>query len=503
MKKLHYLLVFFGSMILLFSVRLSAQTLNSNMHEKFRPQIHFSPRQGWMNDPNGMVYLNGTYHLFYQHYPDSSVWGPMHWGHATSNDLVHWKEQPIGLYPDSLGYIFSGSIVADELNTSGFSKNGATPLVALFTHHNIAAEKRGERFNQSQSLAYSLDSGRTWLKYAHNPVLPNPGISDFRDPKLLWDKRTKTWIMTLAVKDHISFYSSPDLKNWKHETDFGNNIGAHGGVWECPDLFPVKYDGREYWVLIVSINPGAPNGGSGTQYFIGDFNGHVFTPLYTTNEWLDYGKDHYAAVTFAHTDDKPVLIGWMSNWQYAGKVPTTVWRGAATLPRQLTIAEINHHLYVKAMPVAQVHSLEDHAATQFVLQKDTVLYNFKAPVKIVFKSNSIKNFSIVFSNKSGNKVMVGFDTTSGSYFINRIYSGNIGFDKNFPGIHWAKRISHETNNDLTIYMDEASVELFADDGLIAMTDILFPDEPLNTFQIIAAPGSNNLVTVNPLKAIWE
>ena len=231
-----------------------------------------------MNDPNGMVYHNGEYHLFYQHNPDSTVWGPMHWGHAVSKDLVKWEHLPIALYPDSLGTIFSGSAVVDKNNTSGLGTKDNPAMVAIYTYHNAEGEKAGRKDYQTQGIAYSLDNGRTWTKYKANPVLKNPGIKDFRDPKVSWYEKGQKWIMTLAVTDHISFYSSKNLLDWTKESDFGADIGGHGGVWECPDLFkmPVAGTNEEKWVLIVNINPGAPNGGSGTQYFVGQFDGKNF-----------------------------------------------------------------------------------------------------------------------------------------------------------------------------------------------------------------------------------
>lgn len=252
--------------------------LHSSYTEQHRPQFHFSPPANWMNDPNGMVYFEGEYHLFYQHYPDSTVWGPMHWGHAVSTDLVTWEHLPIALYPDSLGYIFSGSAVVDWKNTSGFGVNGEPPLIAIFTHHNVEGERAGRNDFQYQSIAYSNDRGRTWTKYEGNPVVPNPGIKDFRDPKVIWDEDRGQWVMVFAAWDHVKFYTSPNLKNWNYLSDFGKEWGGHGGVWECPDLFPmtVESTGEKKWVLLLSINPGGPNGGSATQYFVGDFDGKNF-----------------------------------------------------------------------------------------------------------------------------------------------------------------------------------------------------------------------------------
>ena len=298
----------------------NTSALATGYGEQHRPQFHFSPPGHWMNDPNGMVFYEGEYHFFYQHYPDSSVWGPMHWGHAVSADLVHWQQLPIALYPDALGYIFSGSAVVDWNNTSGLGQNGKPPLVAMFTYHNMAAEKAGRKDCESQGIAYSNDRGRTWTKYAANPVLPNPGNrKDFRDPKVIWEEVSRQWVVALAVGDHIEFWGSPDLKKWSHLSDFGKDLGAHGGVWECPDLFPMAVDKsggdfksppdspQQQWVLIVNLNPGGPNGGSGTQYFVGDFDGKNFTldadfAKYVPKGkgvWLDLGKDNYAVVTWS------------------------------------------------------------------------------------------------------------------------------------------------------------------------------------------------------------
>lgn len=251
----------------------------SAFDEAFRPQVHFTPPQKWMNDPNGMFYLDGEYHLFYQHNPDASVWGPMHWGHAVSKDLIHWEHLPIALYPDELGTIFSGSAVVDWNNTSGLGSSDNPPIVALYTYHNADMEKQGRIDFQTQAMAYSLDKGRTWTKYADNPIIDNPGIKDFRDPKVMWHAASDKWVMVLAQKDHIGFYSSDNLIDWQLESTFGEEIGSHGGVWECPELLymPVEGSDEMRYVLLVSISPGGPNGGSATQYFVGDFDGKTFT----------------------------------------------------------------------------------------------------------------------------------------------------------------------------------------------------------------------------------
>ncbi|MEL6917014.1 MAG: glycoside hydrolase family 32 protein, partial [Bacteroidota bacterium] len=268
--------------------------------EAYRPQYHFSPQEKWMNDPNGLVYNQGCYHLFYQYYPDDIVWGPMHWGHAVSTDMVHWKHKPIALFPDRNGYIFSGSAVLDSANTSGLGTLDNAPLVAIFTYHDMAGEEAGRKDYQTQGIAFSLDNGDTWTKYKGNPVIGNDGMKDFRDPKVFWDDANDQWVMLLVAGDHLQIWNSDNLIDWQKRSEFGKKQGAHGGVWECPDLFPLKVKGtnEEKWVLLISINPGAPNGGSGTQYFIGDFDGETFTSDQKENRWLDWGTDNYAGVTY-------------------------------------------------------------------------------------------------------------------------------------------------------------------------------------------------------------
>jgi fructan beta-fructosidase len=458
--------------------------------EPYRPQIHFSPKEKWMNDPNGMVYYKNIYHLFFQYYPDSTVWGPMHWGHATSTDMVHWKQQPIALYPDKLGYIFSGSAVVDVHNTSGFGKNGKVPLVAIFTHHDPKGEKAGRNDYQNQSLAYSLDDGKTWTKYDHNPVLKNMGIRDFRDPKVSWYEAGKKWIMTLATQDRISFFSSPNLKDWTRESEFGKELGGHGGVWECPDLFTLDDHGKKIWVLLVSINPGGPNGGSATQYFIGHFDGHEFTSDQKDTRWIDYGPDDYAGVTWSNTGERRIFLGWMSNWWYGTSVPTKKWRSAMTVPRELSLRQINGSYYLSSMPVKELNSLEgktthlnDIDARNFDLGKQ--IGKVSGPAHLYLDGDQLDNFSIVLSNDAGEKLVIGYDKNANRYFIDRTASGQVLFAKNFAGRHTAPRVSSATGLDLHLVIDKASVELFADEGLAVMTEIFFPKHPFTKIRIQA------------------
>lgn len=483
--------------------------------EKHRPQIHFTPASGWMNDPNGMFVLDGEYHLFYQHYPDTTVWGPMHWGHAVSRDLVHWERLPIALYPDSLGYIFSGSAVVDVNNTSGFGTADSPPVVAIFTYHDPVGEKAGKNDFQSQGIAYSTDKGRSWKKYEDNPVLKSPHIRDFRDPKVSWIEESKQWVMTLAVKDHIEFYGSPDLKKWKKLSEFGKNDGDHGGVWECPDLFKLNDDsGKSKYVLLVSINPGAPNGGSGTQYFVGNFDGKRFvsdTPGKNVG-WIDYGTDDYAGVTFANvpaTDGRRIFVGWMSNWRYAEKVPTEAWRSATTIPRVLSLANSGKGYLLKSTPVKELDQLvlmensldavSDTDTIQVVAKDDSL------SIPMVIRGSVTKSdFVLSLENNRNQKVVAGFDPTRNEFYIDRSVNMPNGFHKEFSTVMTAPRVVNDDTIEFIAVIDVASVELFFDDGATTMTAITFPDE---VFHQVKLYGRSPKVSAGPiqrqsLKPIW-
>jgi fructan beta-fructosidase len=459
--------------------------------EQYRPGYHFTPKANWMNDPNGMVYLNGKYHLFFQYNPDSTVWGPMHWAHATSKDMIKWDEQPIALYPDSLGTIFSGSAVIDQDNTAGFGKNA---MVAIFTHHNKKIEARKTGLHQYQSLAYSLDEGKTWTKYKGNPVLPNPGIWDFRDPKVMWHPGTGKWVMTLATKDRITFYSSPNLKQWTKESEFGEKLGAHGGVWECPDLFPLELDGKNHWILLVSINPGGPNGGSATQYFTGNFDGKTFMPDSNKQKWMDYGTDNYAGVTFSNTGKRKTLMGWMNNWNYANVVPTGAWRGATTIPRDLSLSKIDGEIYLASNPVPELVRLEklvDERKGLTGVDSLDISADLKKEkgTKIEIEVDSPGDFFFELSDGGDQKLVVGYQQSSG-YFIDRTKAGKSDFESGFAKKYSSPRISNAPGKKMTVYIDAASVELFADDGVTVMTDVFFPQQPNTTLKLKATEKLN-------------
>ena len=352
----------------------------SVFREEFRPTSHFTPAQNWMNDPNGLLFYKGKYHLFFQHNPSGILWGNMSWGHAVSTDLFHWDHLPVAIpYTDSTG-MFSGSAVVDFTNTSGFGSLENPPMVAIYTVH------QNDESNQSQHIAYSLDEGITWIKYADNPIL-DLGMKDFRDPKVTWDEVNGRWLMTIAKPKEfkIAFFSSPDLKSWEHLSDFGP-LGATGGVWECPDLFPLSTpSGKMKWVLLVSLNPGGVAGGSGTQYFIGDWDGTTFSTDQSSTLWIDYGRDNYAGVTFNHApNNRRIFIGWMCNWDYAAKLPSPLWRTSMTIPRELALLEVNNKVHLTSEPIVETKALFDDSFA-ITANQDAVITIGKALEQVIIK----------------------------------------------------------------------------------------------------------------------
>ena len=482
--------------------------------EAHRPQYHFSPRANWMNDPNGMVYFEGEYHLFYQYYPDSTVWGPMHWGHAVSEDLVHWQHLPIALYPDSHGYIFSGSAVVDWENTSGLGSKGHPPLVAIYTYHNPEKAEDPERTDiQSQGIAYSLDKGRSWMPYEGNPVLNSPGIRDFRDPKVIWYEPGQKWIMTLAVKDRVSFYSSKDLREWVHESDFGMQVGSHGGVWECPDLFPLSVEGTDetLWVLLLSINPGGPAGGSATQYFIGQFDGSAFVldtsfapdvePVDGEEQavWLDYGADNYAGVTWSDVpeeDNRRLFIGWMSNWNYAQVVPTVLWRSAMTIPRELILLKRAGSYRIASRPVKELESLVSASVDVIGSIQEGVTIDDSLFI-IELSAEDLEGAVLLLENMGGEKVSI--QVSNGELIFDRTASGIVDFHQSFAGRHRAP-LEGDVAAHLQVYVDLSSIEVFVNHGSVVMTELVFPSSP---YRKIVASGELTSAKVRTMKGIWQ
>ena len=481
--------------------------------EPYRPQFHFTPEQMWMNDPNGMVYHKGVYHLFYQYYPDSTVWGPMHWGHAISKDLVHFEHKPIALYPDELGYIFSGSAVLDKSNTSGFGTKENPPLVAIYTYHDMEGEKAGRNDYQTQGIAYSLDNGESWAKFEGNPVIGNGGIKDFRDPKVMWHEASKRWIMTLVAGDHAQFYSSKDLKEWQLTGEFGKDKGAHGGVWECPDLFKLKIEGsaEEKWILLISVNPGAPNGGSGTQYFIGDFDGKRFATAQDDIRWVDWGTDNYAGVTYSNApNDETIFIGWMSNWAYAQDTPTETWRSAMTVPRKLSLRKVGERHELINYPIEYLQAIIENGDQKKIEvptnETETIAFNTFSQSEIRFKTAS-RDFDLVFKNSLGENFSLEMDSEKGVFTLDRAQSGKIDFQEDFGGSVQKMPISNLPNGEVEvrILIDASSVEVFVNKGQYVMTAQLFPNEDYNELDV-ANPSNTSLefadFRVSSVKRIW-
>ena len=465
-------------------------------NELYRPQYHYTPAAHWMNDPNGLVYLDGEYHLFYQYNPNASVWGLMHWGHAISSDLVNWQQLPVALSPDDLGNIFSGSAVIDRNNSAGF---GANALVAVFTH-----DLNG---SQRQSLAYSTDKGGTWTKYADNPVLTAPNnLRNFRDPKVIWydpGDGAGHWVMSVAAGNIILFYTSPDLKHWTIGSGFGLGYGSTSGVWETPDLFQLPVDGGpdSRWVLTVGVGNGAPAGGSGVQYFIGNFDGSTFTsenPKETVL-WADYGADFYAAQNWNNSPEgRMIWAGWMNNWTYAEKIPPTVWRGALTLPRELALITTPQGIRLVQLPVPELESLrKNHSNWQNeTLSPDTNLLKDISgeTLEIVARfqidvATTADRFGFRVRVGDGEYTSIGYATKGEQLFIDRSNSGQVDFSPNFTKIHTAAMQPIDQTIQLHIFVDRSSVEVFGNNGLVVMTDQIFPDAGSQGLEVFADSGT--------------
>ncbi|ARV47204.1 levanase [Bacillus subtilis] len=500
---------------LLFTLAFPVEAADPSYYdEDYRPQYHFTPEANWMNDPNGMVYYAGEYHLFYQYHPYGMQWGPMHWGHAVSKDLVTWKHLPVALYPDEKGTIFSGSAVVDRNNTSGFQTGEEKPLVAIYTQ-----DREG---HQVQSIAYSNDKGRTWTKYAGNPVIPNPGKKDFRDPKVFWYEKENKWVMLLAAGDRILIYTSKNLKEWTYASEFGQGQGSHGGVWECPDLFELPVDGnpnQKKWVMQVSVGNGAVSGGSGMQYFVGDFDGTHFKNENPSDKvlWTDYGKDFYAAVSWSDipsSDGRRLWLGWMSNWQYANDVPTSPWRSAASIPRELKLKTLTGGVRVVQTPVKELQTIRGTSkkwknqtispASQNVLAGlSGDAYELHAEFQV--SPGSAPEFGFKVRTGENQFTKVGYDRKNTKLFVDRSESGNVTFNPTFnTGIQTAPLKPVNGNIKMRIFVDRSSVEVFGNDGQQVITDIILPDRSSKGLELYAVNGGVKLksLTIYPLKKVW-
>lgn len=448
--------------------------------ESFRPVYHHTPAYGWMNDPNGMFYKDGVYHLYFQYNPYGSVWGNMHWGHSTSTDLMHWKFEGCAIVPDAWGAIFSGSCVVDHENTAGFGKEA---VVAFYT----SAKSTPWGDIQMQSMAYSLDNGKTFTKYEGNPILTS-SEKDFRDPKVFWYAPGKHWVMILAVGQHMEIYSSVNLKEWKKESEFGAMQGAHGGVWECPDLVEIPVEGtrEKKWVLICNLNPGGPFGGSAAQYFVGSFDGKKFVnESPTQTKWMDWGKDNYATVTWSNAPDgRCIALGWMSNWQYANNVPTRQYRSANTLARDLTLYREGQELYLKSTPSVEVKKAcgKKVSIPSFkVSEKHEIVNLFEEKqgayeVEIVIQNAGASKIAFCLLNDKGEKVSMYYDLNRKQFVMDRSESGTVDFSKDFPAVTVAP-VNVDKELTLRLFVDRSSIEAFGEDGKFVMTNLVFPSQP--------------------------
>lgn len=476
-----------------------SDTFDSSNRETYRPVYHHTPVYGWMNDPNGMFYKDGVYHLYFQYNPYGSMWANMTWGHSTSTDLTHWTYEGTAIVPDAWGAIFSGSCVVDKDNTAGFGKGA---VVAFYT----SAKSTPWGDVQSQSMAYSLDNGKTFIKYEHNPILTSTE-RDFRDPKVFWYAPGKHWVMMLAVGQEMQIYSSGNLKVWKKESSFGAMQGAHGGVWECPDLVELPIEGtkEKKWVLICNLNPGGPFGGSAAQYFVGSFDGKKFVnESPTQTKWLDWGKDNYATVTWSNAPaSRCIALGWMSNWQYANNVPTTQYRSANTLARDLTLYRVGGELYLKSKPSPEIKKAraEEKKIPTFEVKGNYEVASLLADNKGAYeiemtienKGTSKIDFSLM--NEKGEKVAMYYDVVRKQFVMDRSASGIVGFSRDFPAVTVAP-VRNTDQIHLRLFIDRSSVEAFGEDGEYVMTNLVFPAEPYNRMVFSSDKGSYIVKSMN-------
>lgn len=472
-----------------------SDTFDTANREKYRPAYHHTPLYGWMNDPNGMFYKDGVWHLYYQYNPYGSKWQNLSWGHSTSTDLINWETHPVALEPTGLGMVFSGSCALDTNNTAGYGDNA---VVGLYTSADAS---------QTQSLVWSNDNGETFELYPANPVITLE--SEARDPNMFWDADKKQWVLLLAhaLAHEMLVFTSPDMKEWTLQSSFGKGIGAQGGVWECPDLFqlPVDGSGENKWVLICNLNPGGPFGGSATQYFVGDFDGKTFKADVDGNgdiptKWMDFGKDHYATVSWSDApDNRRTVIGWMSNWQYAAEVPTTQYRSANTLPREVGLFKAaDGQVYMSSQPSPELMALRDKLALK--VKKTSVGKNgrtYELPTandgicEILFDVDARKSKEVIIElkNNDGEKVIMKYDVAAHTLSFDRRESGIVDFSQDFPAVTVAPTFETDNEISLRIFIDKSSMEVFGNDGKFVMTNLVFPTKPYTKLSISSRGGN--------------
>ncbi len=463
-----------------------SDTFDVTNREKYRPAYHHTPDYGWMNDPNGMFYKDGVWHLYYQYNPYGSKWQNMTWGHSTSTDLVNWKAEPIAIEANGLGSVFSGNCVVDKENTAGFGKDA---VIAMYTSAGAS---------QVQSLAHSDDNGKTFHFYNGSPVIPNS--TEARDPNMFWHEPTQKWVLVLAhaLEKEMQIYTSSDLKNWTLNSAFGKGLGAQDGVWECPDLFelPVAGTDEKKWVLVCNINPGSPMGGSGTQYFVGDFDGTTFTcddgP--EVSKWMDYGKDHYATVSWSNAPEgRRTVIGWMSNWQYANEVPTMQFRSANTLPREMGLfKDPDGGIYLSSTPSPELKEMRGAKKIYKGGSISSKGKEFAIPelceIIVDYDATNCSTLEFTLCNEAGEEFVMGIDSKRKEFVMDRTKSGLTDFSADFASVTKAPMHRESAKGKLRIYVDKCSVEAFDSEGRFVMTDLVFPTQPYTKLKISARDG---------------
>ncbi|UKS27889.1 glycoside hydrolase family 32 protein [Paenibacillus sp. HWE-109] len=499
--------------------------------EKYRPQFHYSPAKNWMNDPNGLVYYEGEYHLFYQHTVNSTSpdFPRMHWGHAVSKDLVHWEELPPAITPGEDGAIFSGSAVADMNNTSGFFNEEGSGLVAIYTNEGNQAQPGKP---QVQSLSYSRDQGRTWTRFEGNPVLlPASETADFRDPKVFWHEESSKWVMALAARDRIEFYTSEDLRAWSFASEFGSTVPfVHRGVFECPDIFQVPVDNdpnNKKWVLSLSVgdlnggnmsDPQPPAGGSGMMYFIGHFDGQSFISDKIIEsihdiQWIDFGSDFYAAVTWngiPKEDGRVIWIGWMNNWRYANKLPSLEWRGNMSLPREIQLRTCLGGLRLIQLPVKELSKLRNPMSTltDLVIKPGDNLLSevtaLKAEIIAEFEIGTAIEFGFKLRKSSSQETIIGYDVVNEALFLDRTNAGSADFHPDFAAKHTVTLKPEHKRIQVTIYVDGSNIELFGNEGIAVITDLVFPEPESQGLELYAVGGSVKVISlqISDMTGLW-
>ncbi len=479
--------------------------------EVYRPQYHFTAEANWLNDPNGLVYYEGEYHLFYQHNPYEPVWGPIHWGHAVSQDLIHWEHLPFALKPDNLGYIFSGSVVVDRNDSSGFF-DGGSGLVAVYT----SAKKRSDKnYLQRQSIAFSEDRGRSWVKYGGNPVIENPGLRNFRDPNVFWHDPTEKWVMVVSSQSGVKFYGSYDLKDWKLLGEFDGGVGSHEGVWECPDIFKLPVVGDEAkWVLTVGDVFGGPAGGSRMQYFVGEFDGSNFKPDSSSRKtaWVDYGQDFYAARTWNNLPgDRRLWIGWMSNLHYQEDIPTHGWRGAMSIPRKLALKKVETGYRLVQQPLLELEHLrgESRRWKEFKVSKESnfspEITDRSLEIKLKAVPGTGKEFGFKLRKSNGQETTVGYCVEDSKLFVDRTHSGETNFNESYLGRHEAQMEQEDRMVRMRIFLDSSSVEVFGNGGKKVISDLIFPDADGEEIELYVKEGEVRVsnLEIYKLNSIWS